>query len=514
MTRWTVAVAAAGCLGLALWSALGHPFDDDEFQHLHLAWSLWHGYLPYRDLFEHHLVFSHLLAAPLVGPAQGVWPLFALRLVGVGCLLATLWLWARVARAWDLRVPAIAGAALLVGAVPMLVLKTTEVRPAVPALLAHAACAWWLLTAGTRPWRGVVAGLFAGAMILCSQKFVYAAVGLWTAAWLVHGWRCAAAMALSATGSGAAWLLGCLAAGNLGPMWDQVVVTNLHWKRSFSPGIYLTALYRSAGPLLALAALGAIERNDRRRWALLAILAGAVLQVALVPVPFRQTFLPLFGPLLVLAALALDRLGRRLPAWAVAGLVVAGCIPGVTALADQVAPGHAEDRARMRRVDAMLPPGAPVFDGRGLVFWRPHVGHHALMHEGIQLMLDEERYAAETVAALRAAGHPLVIRDYRVEAMPQRIRDFLQEHYLPHPDDRALLVPGVQVPRSRLRRRGGTVALPVGGQWHVSWRGGGLLIDDVPVDDGTVLPLAAGEHRLQPRGPVTDLTFRLERRDD
>src|SRR5947208_12140838 len=39
-------------------------FDQDEFQHLHSAWYISKGFLPYRDFFQHHTPLYYFLLAP------------------------------------------------------------------------------------------------------------------------------------------------------------------------------------------------------------------------------------------------------------------------------------------------------------------------------------------------------------------------------------------------------------------------------------------------------------------
>src|SRR5580704_9612511 len=38
--------------------------DPDEFEHLHVAWCMANGLVPYRDFFEHHTPWLHFLIAP------------------------------------------------------------------------------------------------------------------------------------------------------------------------------------------------------------------------------------------------------------------------------------------------------------------------------------------------------------------------------------------------------------------------------------------------------------------
>ena len=44
---------------------LNRRIDPDESQHLHVAWLLAQGRIPYRDFWEHHLPFFHYAMAPV-----------------------------------------------------------------------------------------------------------------------------------------------------------------------------------------------------------------------------------------------------------------------------------------------------------------------------------------------------------------------------------------------------------------------------------------------------------------
>ena len=77
---------------LGVWSyfAALHAFDDDEFQHAHIAWLLWKGVVPYRDFFEHHSPLYHLLVCPVFSLGSGVWQIFFLRAVSVLCGMGSM----------------------------------------------------------------------------------------------------------------------------------------------------------------------------------------------------------------------------------------------------------------------------------------------------------------------------------------------------------------------------------------------------------------------------------------
>src|SRR5579872_1771273 len=62
--RWPLAgvvlLTALGAIG-----SLCDGFNEDELQHLHAAWLVGHGLIPYRDYYDHHPPGYHLLFAPL-----------------------------------------------------------------------------------------------------------------------------------------------------------------------------------------------------------------------------------------------------------------------------------------------------------------------------------------------------------------------------------------------------------------------------------------------------------------
>jgi len=53
-------------LGTWLWFAKTRSFDPDEFEHLHFAWCIARGMVPYRDFFEHHTPWFHFALAALM----------------------------------------------------------------------------------------------------------------------------------------------------------------------------------------------------------------------------------------------------------------------------------------------------------------------------------------------------------------------------------------------------------------------------------------------------------------
>ncbi|RJP40683.1 MAG: hypothetical protein C4547_02460 [Phycisphaerales bacterium] len=70
---WT-RVACIGVIALALaarWQfGQNHALDDDELQHLHFAWCIGQGIVPYRDFWDNHTPALHHLLATLLRPGD------------------------------------------------------------------------------------------------------------------------------------------------------------------------------------------------------------------------------------------------------------------------------------------------------------------------------------------------------------------------------------------------------------------------------------------------------------
>lgn len=517
-----------------------HPFDDDEFQHAHYAWLLNHGYRPFLDFFEHHLPTYHLLISPVFSAFDTPAALFVIRFASWACLAATLVFVFRTSHRLTGGPSGPAAAVILMAAAPIFLTKMTEARPEPAAVLCLTAALHRLLSTGTaqdksRTWPHLaLAGFLAGAVPALSHKFGLMATALVAGAFLLHGAR----RGLIVTAAAALPLLILLtwstAHGLTGALYQHVFAMAVEWRNRFSPVAYMTALWSESALLVTAGLAGltflATERPEHRRTAIVLFLlvAAGTATLFLVPEPYRQSFLPLFPPLAMGAAVMADvafRLISRpslpraagaaqaapfLPAALIALVVLtaAALYPCVIALANDLQSGPAADLRRMRAAEAT---GSPrFFDGRGLMFHRPHTGRYACMHQGILSMLDPVAFAEETVDALGKADFPTVILDYRVKQMPAAVNSFILNHYVPVGDD--IFVPGIRVDRSRLVGRPCKVRISVSGLYRVSWRGGKMRCDGQDLSPDSVIPLTAGEHVMEGIGFIDAFTATLTQR--
>src|SRR3569623_1459042 len=194
-------------------------FDPDEFEHAHAAWSVSRGLVPYRDFFEHHTPWYYYLLAPFFR-----W--FAVDQSFVGAMhflefgrLLSLTMTALSAGLVFLIGRTIGGrriglfAALLFVGQPVIIQKSLEIRPDIPALsffvgglLLFVRAVDEEMVPRGRLLRFFAGGLCLGAAIMCTQKMLFvlpgAVVGLafWVLGGGMRGWlqRCLGVLLLGA----------------------------------------------------------------------------------------------------------------------------------------------------------------------------------------------------------------------------------------------------------------------------------------------------------------------------
>lgn len=191
------ALLVAGTFAARLALLQTRAFDPDEFQHLHAAWLVHQGGLPYRDFFEHHMPGIQYLLAIAMDAARPATADDVVRFAFVARLL--MWPFAVVAVLATMRVGAALGGgpvawtsgALLATSI-VFIGRTLEIRPDTPALAFWLATLAALITAldpqrasSRRAWFAA-AGLSLGCALVFNQKLLLAGPGFAVfAVWLV-----------------------------------------------------------------------------------------------------------------------------------------------------------------------------------------------------------------------------------------------------------------------------------------------------------------------------------------
>lgn len=176
-------------------------FDPDEFEHLHAAWCVAQGLVPYRDFFEHHTPWFYYFLAPFIhflkadADAENVIQfLFLSRtfmwlLTGVIVLLIY-----HIGRSWRDRKTGLVAAMFFMNTL-MVLEKCLEARPDILSTIAWLGCLSFALHAVQAAANGnqraatqrlIWSGIFWGAALMFSQKLLMAGPGLiMTALWYV-----------------------------------------------------------------------------------------------------------------------------------------------------------------------------------------------------------------------------------------------------------------------------------------------------------------------------------------
>jgi 4-amino-4-deoxy-L-arabinose transferase-like glycosyltransferase len=502
------------------------PIDPDESQHLHVAWLVAQGQVPYRDFWEHHLPFFHYGIAPLT-----VWladqpevylAARALMVVMAAVVVALTWQLAR-----RLSLDGAAWTAVVLLFLPQFTETSTETRPDVPALLAYLASLLALVSwrEGRGPgWLWAV-GAWQGVALALSLKAVYGLVGVV----MVVAGPLTAAMAsrrgrtgsLGRLAGGVAvvllpLLVGLAAAGGtpaLRGLFRDVVQGSLGFvdfaKTWAAFGSELgTFLAGALGLGLVLRVRGAAILRHPVHGAILppTLILTVVLLLPKTPAVYQHAWLPLLPVVAVYSGLLLASLGewaRRDPSrWRTAlgliAIVAAVVIPAGESLTFAVREQNADDLGLMRHELRLTCPGEPVLDGTALYVFRPAAYRYGVLIRGVREWVARGVIAEEVIAEdMRAARAPVAYADRRLRGMIGPVADLLRRHYVPGPE--GLLVAGAEVVAAGGGGRS-VVDLLVSGP-HLLAFGPELdvAIDKAPVHRGW-LTLAAGRHEVTWQG--------------
>ncbi len=136
-----------------LWLIQTAWIDFDELEHLHAAWYVSRGYLPFRDFFEHHTPWLYFLLAPFfrfyavaTDPDQAIAFIFLARKISMILAGIALVLTFTIARRWRGNRVAMVSVVLL-SSITVFIHKTLEIRPDVPGFVLWMGCLAVLMVA-------------------------------------------------------------------------------------------------------------------------------------------------------------------------------------------------------------------------------------------------------------------------------------------------------------------------------------------------------------------------------
>jgi asparagine N-glycosylation enzyme membrane subunit Stt3 len=442
-------------------------FDPDELEHSHAAWSLFRGLLPYRDFFEHHTPWYYFALSPIFHgfavdqsfDSARRFLIFArvlsFLLTGLSAVLAF-----RVGRlAADRRAGLLTAMFLL--AQPVLIQKTLEIRPDVPALAFFLGALGLLLRglleaerSAARSFRWFLGGgLCLGAAVMCTQKMLFVlpgallGLGFWTLAGRRHGLALRiAAVLLFLAGVALPGLLTwsgfALHGGGRQFIYNNFLL-NARWR--LRSDRHVLVVLETSAPILLLCVLGAwvalrrFFRARQRRYGdvlLLCILGGLIVGIPVVPAAYKQYYLmplPIVGlfaakGLSFLVEMLPDRLRARFVVWASLPLLIWPFVD----LGRSLDRRDDQQIARLRYVFEHTGPADPVLDGwLGTDVFRPHPLYYFFMHSELLAMLSEREKDAYLDALESGRVRPsLIALDVELMALGPRFGHFVQTRYV------------------------------------------------------------------------------------
>jgi hypothetical protein len=511
-------------------TALNKTLNADESQHLHAAWLVAGGAVPFADFWEHHMPLLYYGLAPLtrwVGEGPAIYLVARALMVATAAL--ALGLVAGLGR--RLSAGAALGAVAALAFQPRFVEHASEVRADVPALVAWLAAVLALVRwredgAPAWLWR---AGLLLGVALSLTLKTLYAAPGV----------ALAIALAERAAGPGAArrtlaaWAR--VAAGAAAPVLALLLGLALHGGRRAIEGFaehvvawtLVFADFTKEGPVtdeglgyLALAVVGvALVVRAHGRATLVHPLHGPLLcpaaATALVlllpttPAVYRHAWLPVMAVAGVYVGHALaGAVGaartRRPAAVVLAAVAVAAGLlgPASVSLATALADGNSRQFRLMRLELAHTCPGEPVLDGTALYVFRPAAHRYRVLIVGVREWIATGVVAEDLlVDDVRASRPRVAYVDSRLRGLVGPMAEFIARHYVRSAD--GLLIAGAAVRLAPPREAGRAYVELLHGETYrlAASPGVEVAIDRQPARPGLVR-LAAGRHEVTWRGPV------------
>jgi hypothetical protein len=465
-----LAAIAALSVVLRIGVLLNRRIDPDESQHLHVAWLITQGQVPYRDFWEHHLPFFHYAMAPLtLWLAERPAVYFAAR--GVMVLFATVAVWLTWRLARRLSADGAVWAVVILALAPQFAETSTETRPDVAALVAHLASLLALVSwrASGRAGSLWAVGAWQGVALGLSLKAVFALAGVLAlvVAPAPSGAGGGRVAALARVLGGMGLVLGTLFAGlglftgadTLHGLYRDVVRDSLRfvdfgktWPVFGSEiGVFLAAAL-GLGLVLRVRGLGILAHPVHGPLLLPTLASASVLLLPRTPAVYQHAWLPLLPVVAIYAGLAVATLAewsRRTPTpWtkglALAAIVGAVLVPLGETLVFAVRNQNAGDLRLMRRELRLTCPGQAVTDGTALYVFRPAAYRHGALIRGVREWVARGVIPEEAIADdMRAARAPVAHVDFRIRGMIGPVADLLRLHYVEGPD--GLLVAGSEI---------------------------------------------------------------------
>jgi len=342
INRTTYKAVLAGALAILLMSlffaSIKRYFNIDEFEHIHSAWYVAKGFMPFADFFQHHHPLQWYLMAPIIAIfGQNTNTVMILRLLTFLAALGTIYLTYLIGRlCTDSRRLGVLSATILLSVV-IFFEKVIEIRPDVPQVFFGLASVYYLLKflKDNNNKQMVISGLMASISFLFLQKTGFLLIAyalLFGFLLLKKKISISPIVQFSAAFSAPVFIyLGYLIlSGSFGDYFLTCWLVNLFTPREFSAFSYISLAQNLIFWLLAfISPVVLLSRKDTRLdLKIVAFLGFALLlSVFFVKLPYRQYFMFPIALLSIPVAYSISQLeGRFKLSYALQSLILIAII--------------------------------------------------------------------------------------------------------------------------------------------------------------------------------------------
>ncbi len=526
-------IVALGIAGLGLAMVAHANLDPDESQHLHAAWLIAQGRVPYADFWEHHMPLLPYALAPLTRWfAERPEVHFAGRAIMAVTAAGSLGLVYVLGRRLG---PGVGAAAVILLAVQIRFLQhSIQVRPDVPALLTWLTTVLMLVRWRERDraaWLWA-AGLGLGLTAAFTPKAAFLGVGCVlvvlatpspTLSRIVRRLACLAAGCAVPLAALLGWLYAAGGGRALRAFVEDVVVANLRF-----PDFIKQTAVGGEGVVFVLLGLGGVAMTLRRHGRrvlqhpvhgpllITTAAVSAILLLPRTPAVYSYTWLPviaigsLYAGQVLLTVIERARTDAGTRSSTILALVVVGSlvVPAIVLGALTFPPnrGNEADLQRMRRELAHACPGEAVLDGRPLAVFRPTALRYPSLVRGLRTWIKQGVIPSDVlVGDLWRARAPVGVLDSRLQD-DGPISAFIARYYVREPD--GLLVAGARI--TLPEGAGETdVDLLVPGRYEVATPSGTRVVVDGEVPEPPATWLSEGRHHVSSRGAAGTLRLAI-----
>lgn len=459
-----------GIAGIAYIAALAalvpvRAWDPDEFQHMQVAWMLWHGMTPYKDFFEHNTLLLQLITAPLFALVHDqqdyvrVIPALFRTISLIFSLMTAAVVWLIGGRIGGPRIALLASVLILGSA--LFLAKGIEFRPDTLAALMMMIAVYAALRAIDAPRAGeasalclLLAGVTLAVSVTSTQKVLFAGPGMMIAFAVlmvprfgISGMLRRAGWASLGFAAGIAPLIVFFASrGVIWEFFDSNVYLNASWPwPGIEPARWRVEKFLAGDPVFAaLAFAGCIlvlmrwRSRDTSALALLLPLATLAIGIFIIPAPYEQYLFLMLPIAAIPAGIAADALLRTVSHHAAAwiGGAAIGVVLATVVTFNLDAALHRPEHAAMEKLEYIVtqtPPDATIMGGwsTGVAFRKPAF-FYWFLHSELRAQLPPAVWQAMGVALRDGTVRPEIVDfDEDIRQLPAGVPDIIRSEYTP-----------------------------------------------------------------------------------